>query len=136
MNLKRFSLLCSAALALVATTAFAQDTKPGTGAPGQDTKPAKGERKANPLSAKALEKALELKPEQVEKLKPAFKKLADTRKELATVTDRKEKSEKMAAATKELVKSIEEVLTPEQKTKFDEIKKTMAAGKKGKKKNN
>lgn len=136
MNVKRFSLLCSAALALVATSAFAQETKPTPGTPGQDTKPAKGERKANPMSPKALEKSLDLKPEQVEKLKPAFKKLADTRKELATVTDRKEKAEKMAAATKELVKSIEEVLTPEQKTKFDEIKKTAEAGRKGKKKNN
>jgi Spy/CpxP family protein refolding chaperone len=139
MNLKRFSLLCAAALALTATSAFAQNGKPGkAGKPGQDAKPGqdgKPARRGNAMSPKALEKALDLTSEQMDKLKPAFKKLTDARKDLANVTDPKEKREKMMAATKDMMKSVEEVLTPEQKTKFDELKKKAEeAAKKGKKK--
>ena len=130
MNFNRFSLLCAAALALTATSALAQDTKPGkAGKAGQ------GERRGGGMNPKTLSKALELTPEQEKKLEPAFKKMADARKELKNITDVKEKREKMTAATKELMKSVEEVLTPEQKKKLDEMKKKMAEGaKKGKKK--
>lgn len=148
MNLKRFSLLCSAAFALTATAVFAQDTKPGTpppaqgGKPGKGNKPGQGERgqrRGNNMSPKALSKALDLTPEQEKKLEPAFKKFSDLRKKLAedTTADPKTKRSDIAAATKELMKSVEEVLTPEQKTKFDELKKKMEeAAKNRKKKNN
>lgn len=87
------------------------------------------------MNPKALAKALDLTPEQEKKLEPAFKKMADARKELKDITDAKEKKEKMTAATKDMMKSVEEVLTPEQKKKYDELKKKMEeAAKKGKKK--
>jgi Spy/CpxP family protein refolding chaperone len=136
MNFNRFSLLCAAALSLTATSVFAQETKPGappTAGAGQEAKP---KRKGNAMSAKALAEALQLTQEQQDKLKPAFKKAADERKALNTDTalDPKAKRAKGAELTKTLMKSVEEVLTPEQKTKLDEMKKKMAEGAKRKKK--
>ena len=66
MKLNRFSMLCAVALALTATSVFAQDTKPTD--PAQGTKPAKGQRKGGGMNAKSLEKALDLTPEQLTKL--------------------------------------------------------------------
>jgi Spy/CpxP family protein refolding chaperone len=126
MNFNRFSLLCAAALALTATSALAQDTKPGKGKLGQT--------RGGAMNPKALAKALDLTADQEKKLEPAFKKMADVRKELKDVTDPKEKRTKMAAATKDMMKAVEDVLTPEQKIKFDEMKKKMAEGAKKKKK--
>ncbi len=136
MKTTRFSLLIAATIAMISTTAFAQDTKPGK--TGDETKPGRegrGQRRGGGMNPKSLEKALDLTPEQMEKLKPAFKKFADTRKKLSedTTADPKAKREQSMDAMKELMKSVEEVLTPEQKTKMDEMKKKMAEAAKNRK---
>ena len=130
MITNRFSLLVAATVALISTTAFAQDAKLGREGHGQ--------RRGGGMNPKSLEKALELTPEQKEKLKPAFKKFADTRKKFAedTSADPKAKREQTMAAMKDLMKSVVEVLTPEQKTKFDEMKKKMEEAVKNRKKKN
>lgn len=138
MITNRFSLLVAATVALISTTAFAQDAKPGK--LGQDTKPGRegrGQRRGG-MNPKALEKALDLTPEQTDKLKPAFKKFADTRKKLSedTTADPKAKREQTMGAMKDLMKSVEEVLTPEQRTKLEEMKKKMAEAAKNRKKKN
>jgi Spy/CpxP family protein refolding chaperone len=135
MKLNRFSMLLATALALVSTSAFAQDTKPGKGGdakPGQEG--GKGQRRGGAMNPKALEKELGLTTEQMDKLKPAFKTMTDERKKMADVTDPKEKRTKMMELTKNLMKSVEDVLTPEQKKKFEEMKKAATAGAKKKKK--
>jgi periplasmic protein CpxP/Spy len=135
----RLIVLCAAALAVVSTAALAQDTKPGK--LGQDTKPgqdARGQRRGNGMNPKALTKALELTPEQEEKLKPIAKKAAEARKKLNedTSLQPKEKREKVMEITKGMMKSVEEILTPEQKKKFEELKKKMEEAAKNRKKKN
>ena len=142
MITNRLSLLVAAAVALISTTALAQDDKPGKpgqdAKQGQDAKPvreSRDHRRGGGMNPKSLEKALNLTPEQTEKLKPTFKKFADTRKKLSegTTADPKAKREQTMAAMKDLMKSVEEVLTPEQKAKFDEIKKKMEEAAKNRK---
>lgn len=135
MKTRRFPLLTAlAALSLtLATGALAYAQPPA----GKAQKGQRGQGNQRPgMNAKALAKELDLTKEQQEKLKPAFEKAAEARKKLRedTATAPKEKREKTKEITTELTKAIEEVLTAEQKPKFEAFKKKLAeAAKKGKK---
>jgi Spy/CpxP family protein refolding chaperone len=130
MITNRFLLLVAATMVLISTTTFAQDTKLG--------REGRGQRRGGGMNSKSLEKALDLTPQQTEKLNPAFKKLTDIRKKLSedTTISPKAKREQIMVAMKDLMKSVEDVLTPEQKTKFDELKKKMGETVKNRKKKN
>lgn len=134
MRLPMMAALAALSLTLV-TGAFAQPTL-GNGQKGQKGQKGQQGAQRGGMNLKALTKALDLTQEQQDKLKPAFDKATEARKKLKedTTGDPKEKRAKTKEIATDIEKAVEAVLTADQKTKFEEMKKKMAeAAKKGKK---
>jgi hypothetical protein len=126
MKMMKYSVIAALALGGLAMTTpmtFAQDSATTTPAATQNGRGQRGQGQ----TLEAFTKALSLTDAQVKDAKPVFEKRAADMKELrAKNLDRTEMRPAMQKIQKEFTDSMNKILTPEQKTKWEEQRKAAA----------